>query len=90
MVVKSYEAINRLRQAAQAASMPIPSMLSYTLIQVRDCVACCWFDVCCSPTCCCFGARNLLLHTAWLLISTQGNSLALLNALPAQLLVQIL
>ena len=34
MVVKSYEAINRLRQAAQAANMPIPSMLSYTLIQV--------------------------------------------------------
>jgi hypothetical protein len=36
MVVKSYEAINRLRQAAQTANMPIPSMLSYTLIQVRS------------------------------------------------------
>jgi hypothetical protein len=40
MVVKSYEAINRLRQAAQAANMPIPSMLSYTLIQV------CWRGTC--------------------------------------------
>jgi hypothetical protein len=45
MVVKSYEAINRLRQAAQAANMPIPSMLSYTLIQVRRRDTCLYDDL---------------------------------------------
>eukprot|EP00775_Hariotina_reticulata_P002831 gene2831-3124_t len=33
LVVKTYEAINRLRAAAQKANAPVPSMLSYTLIQ---------------------------------------------------------
>lgn len=35
LVVKTYEAISRLRAAAKEANTAVPSMLSYTLIQVH-------------------------------------------------------